>query len=1238
MQFMAFHGSEKLQANNLADLNNTSNINGFYRGNADDETGLYLSAADGESYAKQICIERGGKNKKSFNMEVTHYPSFEFWPMTKKTMAKVFTYKMPYNMKLGVYSGGTEEACKIYRSWAKDQKWMSRGKIRNPNNPDKNKLSKKVLDCAFWGKFYHGAGKVVGELASLKKYFGVPVNTQWYRYKISKFDNNNLEYFPVDPYFYEGISTLKKIDIGVMPYVCCAVWDMDRDSWDKYNLEEAAAMGAGGSPYIWTLAGQPSAWMNPASPLWREKYIDASKTLFWDWGTNGQYLDVLACAGGDKQCYNDKINKPHGGNYWSEGNRKLLDELRETIYKKSPDCFLTTEGFSENYIDKIDAFLLLDTTRYGWKGTTKDICPLFAFVYHDYAVPFGSDCNQYIDAEALRWEMGLSFVWGMQPTYSSSVILKPESGKGDDKYTREVVRAWHQAGAKFLTGGLGIYTAQIPEAKQMGNAAVGVISPKTVVNCKSIFKKDFNWNGPSVMASSWRAVDNTIGITMTNITDKEKNAEIIIDTEKLACSGKILWQSWPLPAKKIGKIEGVYKLSKKLSAASAMIFEIRDNTAPEIKPLVNMDWELVEVEKDGAFPSVIKPENNLWGAEGSIVKNEITDNNTITLFSKRTGNKRKVNTVVNWGAEEGIGKPRHPEDRPFCLLEKTSFTFDGICSASISYSKDVIYGMLEIKRAGKLSGKVNSTIIAVELNKAGKAVSVPLITSNTQALKAGKYRFAAWINDKGMLPLHKNASFRSLAKLSQSCAKKATRIISFGRDIAENEKESAAKLFATGNAVSYVAIGAKCTYNLDTDWILPYVDSPLSVQLDEGEAEILNGKIHQLRTDIKKYVEVRKKSETNFKIKFSSTEKVGYLLPLMYSGTASYNGNSFIITDIAYLEVDRPLIVETDGDKRVINTAVAGKTINTAINVNNPSPYDLDVGVIASLPEGWTLLSEKKIKLKAFDSYILPVKIKTSEASDKKHYKLRVYLNYTDNDAAKEFEEFKVSMRVGNLAPFVDNISKTVPQWAVAMRHGGQAAVVVNDKKKIKFFVKERSVAGRKRKKIIWKIFNDKMEQIKTGTILPKAYKDAVTITVPKHGVYYISFKGTFFSVKIDYPYSCAYSASEGSPYIFFGNKSLKTMYFSIPGNAKHFAISGQDGGAAETAHIRIKNSDGKVVFERDGRWFSGVWYNVEVGDVKSAERWTMEINAQEDLRFMMKGDVTPWLSPTADSVLTLKK
>ena len=1215
MQFAAFYGSAELNANSLVPMKGSFQVNGFHRGMASDETGLFLAADDGKGYLKSLHLT-GMPKTSTFAVSPIHYPVFPFWPQDSALRSQEFSFQLPYSIKMGTYSGGAGEAAELYRKLVEKRKWMRNGPLRSPGNP----ISPKVLNCAFWVKAYNGANKTVPEILRMRDDLRVPVNTHWVRYGVNRFDDNNLDYFPTMANYREGVRVLREHGIGVAPYVCCAVWDQDTESYLRYGMERAAARNEFGIPHIWPLAGnQPSAWMNPASPLWRKQYQAVTMKMFGQWGTDGQYLDVLACAG--KLCYNTDLHAPHGGTYWTDGNRLLLKDLRKSIRRMEADPFLTTEGFTENYIDLMDCFLTLDLTRYGWKNRqSSDVFPLFSYVYHDHAIAYGSDCAQQIAPEMLRWEMGLSFTWGIQLCYSAFQI-NPPGESIHDRFTRELARAWHCSAYKFLAGGKGIEIAQIPDPALCGAAPVSVVSPA----CRIVLsgELDFPWIGPSVPASAWRAHDGTTGLTLANISGKEQNIRIHFKPRILHGKYDTVWQSWPLPAKKIGKLPETAPLEFTIPADRALVLEIRDDSPPAIRKLLASGQKAMLADGKGDFSAVPHSGQELYGCDSALTLHQ---NGKLELLNMDSGKKLKAVPVV-WRKLEGRGGPRGPEVRTFHLLKPTGCTLNGEYTGKVYFSQDVLSADVTLRTPGKLMTRHGRLLLAC--NTDGKLF---YSAAGSLDLEAGTYRIVSYPAGASWQYPDPSALISSLAEISAAAAEKGRNELT-GDDLLSGEKRRRGEqLFALGNAVSWLVSGITVRGDAKDDWLIPG-------RVRELRFQPAGGTLHLLNTARIPQIEIREKGKNAFAVTVRHIEAAANLLRLLYQTDVRAGNCKFRLTSLREWEAAEPLLAEIEPANSVVVTGNASEFIRNRITITNTAPFPLPVRISVQEPSAWELPEEGNecsFLLKPQMRRNIPLVFRRRSGADGegKSRPVRVLVNYTDQAWTAISEDFLVSEEETSLKPAGPGSRR--PLWSNLIRHQCRVAVLAGSSGKVSLKLRPVTV-GKPVKELKWMLFDERMTVIKEGKIRFRNEKEQIlAVAVPASGVYFIQLDGRFFQVQAAGDVShYAVNCSEYNPYILHGRKAV-LGYFHVKPGAKSFAFSASDGGPLEPGHVIIRDPNGKAVFDYSGNYAGDQWHRISVAPGCADRIWSMEIIPVEDFQIRLRGEVSPWVTPERDAVLKL--
>lgn len=320
MQFAAFFGSPSTPPDQFK----SNEVIGYQRGIASDETGLFIAADDERHYHKVMHAERKPDN--CFSLAIR---TIRFFRSGRRIPGNVpadspIPCRTKSNSALSAAVSAKQPHCTVTSSRT--------GKTSKGNRSMSTAMSQKKSLTAFSGAKSTGAPtRIIPEILKMRDYLKVPVNTHWVRYSVNPFDDNNLNYFPSVANYREGVKTLREANIGVGPYICCGVWDKDTESYRRFGIKDAVALDEFLDPRVWILHHQVSYWMHPASPVWRKQYHDVTMKMFGQWDTDGQYLDVMAAGG--FLSYNTALHKPHGGTYWADGNRRLMDSEKRNFLR-----------------------------------------------------------------------------------------------------------------------------------------------------------------------------------------------------------------------------------------------------------------------------------------------------------------------------------------------------------------------------------------------------------------------------------------------------------------------------------------------------------------------------------------------------------------------------------------------------------------------------------------------------------------------------------------------------------------------------------------------------------------------------------------------------------------------------------------------------------------------------------------------------------------------------------------
>lgn len=1244
MQFVAAWGSEELTMPPPPPVSRGFRVHGWVRGPAKDEAGVFMMCEDPDGWHKTLALTSAGSE--GYGWEVEHFPALPDWPAP--VAADPVNYRVPYPVVLGVFNGTAESACDIYRGWALQQAWARRGPISRPVGPAWTHVPEYVRDTAFWGKFYYGPAKVAPELASYREYLRVPMMTHYYRYYVSQFDDNNPEYSPTDPYVRQGVRDMQTTGVRVMPYICGSVWDMDTESYRLQNGARGAVLGPGNEIESWLLAGNsPSAWMNPASSVWQEKLLDVGRKLTGDYGVDGLYFDVLPAA--SKLCYDPRINPPHGGKYWVQGNRKLLEQMRKDLCQRQPGIMFTGECFSENYIDLLDAFLTLDTTRYGWKlKSGLDVFPLASMVYHDYTLSFGSDCAPNQDIDNFTWQMGLNFIWGSQLMYSQ-ISAVPAAGvnQAADAYLREAVRATHQTAKKFLTGGRWIQTALVPEERLAGAAPVAIISPAYRVSTKGTFLSGWPWIGPAVLGSTWRAPDTTVGFVLTNISSNRAPVTLRLDMARLAMAGvdssspqkrasTKLWRLWPLPAQAVTyETSSVVRLPMELGARSVIVLQLGGDASPVTRPLDAIAWRMAEAGKDGSFSNNFVEGDALWGCEDAVVSNEIVaamsakPKATLALMeeSMEGVKPRHVATHVMWGAHEGHGKPRAPADKPFHVLQATPFQVSGdvAISAVVRFAQGVVWGDLRSGAPFRLKGLKDSTLLITD----AADPSVARVYTSVVKLPAGVYRFVgmapgvsgeateSWQRGKGGA-----VSFSDLAACTRIAVAKGGSTDGMSASLPAREQHMS--LIELARGVTYLATGCRVWSVTAKDWLVP--TAPLNVAfavsgVQSQELSVSNARLACMDAGVAARMKIdvasneSGKQGVGFRVTSADPLLVEKLVPLCFRLDVRAGENIFAIGLPLWLNVDRPLMVKFD---KLETLTTAGATSRADLRVRNVSPHEVECVLEAKLPEGWQLgpSTLRGFRLKPFTQQVVPITVKTAKSIGVENGVVEVAVIYAAHPEARVHGSFKVRLMPQNM----ETAGQGAAGWAgMRFRHRMVMllSAVVGEKFELDL------IAGAGNAPVRFELRSPGFKDLQGGTV-PAKESRKITFTATESGTYLLEAASPdSWTINVHNAAGSAVLASEAVPLSLIHSNPL--LQFAVKPRAKKFEIRVTDGGMFEPVAIRVFRPDGSEAWVRSGNW-DDRWITVQVPPGMDGQMWKLKLDPREDVSVQLRGGVLPTL------------
>ncbi len=891
-------------------------------------------------------------------------------------------------------------ACRRYREWALNQPWMQRGPIRG--NTSGSGINPAVRDTAVWAQGGDSPAWLMPQLAAMRDFYRVPVTAHWAWWYAVPFDHMNPDYWPTDPFLATALQDARSMGITTIGYNCPFLWDYETRTWKEHDGIQHAALDPRERPYEYHRGR--NARMDIASPVWQDIGQDISERMLLQLGFAGCYYDLF--GGTTQLSYNDRWHLPGGGNYWITSGRQWLQHIRAAVQPAGLRPVMSCEGFTEAYIDLMDAFLTVSLNRSGWRFKDGyDNFPLLAYVYHDYAMVYGSETRRGAFTDAYnRFLAGLGFVWG-QGISENKHPISHAPGEAQyarhDHFMRDAVHAWHRAASKFLTGGLGIETAQVPDPSLGGTAAVCVVSRSHSLEMCGM-SEGIQWTGPSVLGSAWKAHDDTIGLTLANITDTNQPVEIIIAPAALAAGGRTLWQSWPLPVRRVAVLSDTnFHLPLTAPAAGVMVFELRDASPPVIRDLQPVDWRFVQVDEQGVFPEQTSEGNALWGSRDTDVRTEHGAEHTRIQILDAAGQPRRQEREVAYShPKQGQGQPfpRGRNGKRFYVVERTPFALQGQARVETTWRAQVLSGTIEAQSPFTLSGPAEAVLL---LRDAQERIH---LAAGQTTLDAGAYRFGAWLPHSGDPALAGDDLAGQLARYSRALAETGSQLLQEGGDAAQTDGRRA---LALGNAWAWVKAGFRVQLNSESTWLVPTHPLVLRFNSTRPVADT------DLVVDTHTYaLSITRPEALAFQLICDQPDAAGNRFSALLIAGADVQGGRVVATVGVPVSVDHPLLLSIEGSP--VMAAERGSTAEgSMLHLHNFSPYVLPARVWVTGLEGagWDVSGiARALKVAPYATEEIPLSLLIPHGADRTSV-ATLHANYSASAATDTTVDITIKAR-----------------------------------------------------------------------------------------------------------------------------------------------------------------------------------------------------------------------------------
>lgn len=1232
-----------------------------------DATGLYWAAEDGRGAYKRFGFDSATVAGQA-SVWIEQVPPLDTWPIAPGPQP--IDYRSPYPVAVGVFTGDFHEAATLYRQWAATQEWCRRGPAdvwpTEPPPPGSEELVTWVpswfREVGFWAKFYHEPAKVLPEWAAYRRWLGVPMASHYYRYNVYAFDQYYPDHLPGDPYLLQGIRDARAIGVRPLPYINGVIWDTNSQSWHLEDGFAAACKDPSGQIYPWDIGGFVFAYMDPSTKAWRAKVRETGAKLIGEHGTAGVYLDCLAATAFKLNYDPTHVGNLHGGDAMTQGNRRLLHDLRAATRRLDPEAAFFPEEIGEPYIDLLDGYLTLDQWRFAPRPN-EQLYPLFSVVYHPYTIHFGSDTALDLAPDLFAWQMGQMLIWGSVPLHSTGTPPLPREGDPNSEFLREVVHAYWVAGLPFLQGGEWERLVVRPPDSPANDAPLDLISAPYQLSFEPTRGRQRTWYGPAVMASAWRRKGDH-GVVMVNITGQPQEVELTVRTTGLGSPGARLVQTWPRPPAAPVEAEGAHRFTLPPRAVRIVVITQEPASAAAGRPLLSAPWELVSVV-EGELPAARGPVGSLWACADGPVRVSADEDGVWAQalwrgpdgqWAPRVGRQAEVR-----GARaEGRGLPRAAAEQPWALLRRLPHTAV-TTGDTIVLAGDDDHLLAEFPGSAQVTFDRPGAAVLRDL-KNGR-VTVETGTTRLELPAGGPYlvgwahpdprpleRLAVALGGAHEARLQRlRAAVQELAEATAAefparLAGATATWFDAARALGDMPAALAptAPLAALTQSLSALATplaGARLEWSVAHDWLAPAEPKPVELALF-GDGRSAAGELTAtpvggwaaggLRTEAAEAVESSGALRRRFVLTLDDGRYVERVVPLLGDAALTVGGLTLHLPALTWLEANRPLELRTPKGAMPV---VAGRRGEATVVFRNSSPEPYPVEVTAAAPNGWSAVAEpRRLTVPGLSDGTVALRVEPPVGASPGSYIVRCEAVHPGNPTTR-----LTGLVQASLLPMVVPLDTAPAEWPrpepanrAIYRRAGELAIWVAagetirvELRNVRVTVYEDALGYTLRDPDLQPLASGRVEVDQATVIERRATQE---------GTHYLSLAPRSGSADaiVDNRWAAEVATEQQRVSLFC---SPITRWFYVPPGAREFRLRAIDGGPDETCRFQITSPNGRIALDRDGN-YQGEALAIEVKPGEDGRLWVLRAVPRQDVEFWLEGDVCPYLSTAPERVL----
>ena len=482
----------------------------------DNVGGLYVALDDPKGLPKFIdpLIERDG-----VMMGLGHYPGTRGPGVTK----------LPYNVVLGTFHGDWYAAAEIYRNWASKQPFCSTKLADRTDMP--KWLGDSALAIAFpmrgqadWdapateNPEYTPLTNALPYLEKLAAALASPLMPIVYNWEHPGPWIQPDAYPPLggDSTFREFMAKAKARGWHPMLYgdgLCWVTWQKNTNYdgmpyFHAHDGESAVARKWDGTLLQDVWPWRKNYFACVGTEKGRQMVLEMTRRMA-EFGPD--VVQQFDQGPGPFACYaSNHGHPPVPGPWMTEGFTSLVKAHAAAARSVNPTVLLSTEGaVPETYLQDFQT----------WDGRTTT-CPLYSFLYHEYANGFGGCFTNRVNDEALRLSAARALVTGYIVNYTLRDKGQIEYD-WDQSWTRAVP---DQAAIIDWTKRIIKFRAEIARDYLVYGR---MLRPWTV---RGVTQRDFGWGKePLVQSATWQAQDGRTGVVLANYANLPESPRVELE-------------------------------------------------------------------------------------------------------------------------------------------------------------------------------------------------------------------------------------------------------------------------------------------------------------------------------------------------------------------------------------------------------------------------------------------------------------------------------------------------------------------------------------------------------------------------------------------------------------------------------------------------------------------------------------------------------------------------------------